>query len=51
MLTYEFHPAKSIVIREGDLSNNKFYIVLNGRVTIYVRHAESYKKEKEHKPQ
>jgi CRP-like cAMP-binding protein len=37
MLTYEFFPARSVVIREGDPSNNKFYILLDGRVTVYIK--------------
>jgi len=31
---YEFHPKESVVFREKDLSNDKFYIIVEGKVAI-----------------
>jgi len=31
-------PAGRIVFKEGDLSNDKFYVILKGNVTVVKRH-------------
>lgn len=37
-MKYEYLPAGNIVFREGDPSNDKFYVILKGNVTVVKRH-------------
>lgn len=40
-MIYERFAAGSLILSEGDKSNNKFYVVLSGEVAILIRNAEN----------
>lgn len=40
-MIYEKYPPGSLILKEGDKSNNKFYVVLSGNVSILIRNSEN----------
>jgi len=40
-MIYEKYPPGSLILTEGDKSNNKFYVVLSGEVSILIRNSEN----------
>lgn len=36
-MKYEYYPAGTCIFEEGDLSNDKFYVILKGSVSIVKR--------------
>lgn len=40
-MIYERYIAGSLILSEGDKSNNKFYVVLSGEVSILIRNSEN----------
>lgn len=48
---YEKHPKNSIIFKEGDRSNEKFYIVVSGNVHIYLQDKSVFMQENLEKSQ
>ena len=48
---YEKHPKNSIIFKEGDRSNEKFYIVISGTVHIYLQDKSVFMQENLEKSQ
>ena len=44
-MTYEKIPAATWIMREGDISNDKFYIVLTGSVSVIRNNKNIYTEE------